>query len=272
MFRKIRKKYWPAAKKHYQSGGIAEVVVALRVRNNRRYVKSQRAIVSARVARAANYTVRHGPFKGLLLNEKEWWGCDLGTKCMGLYEQQNQILLSQLSVDNHTFIDLGGADGYFALGALINQMFERSIVFEQSEIGQQSIKSAALKNGLTDKITIHGEANEMSLKKLAESLDLSQCVFLIDIEGGEYDLLSHDVLMALRQCNIIVEMHGNTTERSKLNLFRNAITTHEVIPIETGPRNPRGLKDLDGLMDDDCFLLLSEGRAYGYWLHLKPKI
>lgn len=79
------------------------------------------------------------------------------------------------------FIDIGSADGYYAIGLLISSKVERAITFEISDLDIENSKSLAMENGIFDKIEFRGKATEDEI-----SLILPQSqngLILMDIEG-----------------------------------------------------------------------------------------
>ena len=65
---------------------------------------------------------------------------------MGLYEQQIQELLVQVRYGRgkHILFDVGGADGFFAVGSLVNTLFDYVHVFEKEEEMQRAIKEVLI--------------------------------------------------------------------------------------------------------------------------------
>ena len=87
-----------------------------------------------------------GLFSGLQLNRDTWWGkSDLGAQCLGLYEKEVlDVIAAKGPYD--TFLDLGAADGYYAVGLLHAKMIKKAICFEISQEGQRAIKENWLIN------------------------------------------------------------------------------------------------------------------------------
>ena len=137
--------------------------------------------------------VQRGPFLGLKLNSSTWWGrSDLGSQCLGLYEKEILELISNLN-PVHTFLDIGAADGYYAVGMLHSQKAQNSVCFELSELGQTAIKDNWKINEEPGVLSVFGEATRDSLDGVVQTLPADTLV-LIDIEGSEFSLLSSDVL------------------------------------------------------------------------------
>ena len=258
----------------FRREGFPGVRDAIRYRVNRKFVQRQRCLISHRVARSLDYSVRYGPFEGLKLMENETWGCDQGTKCMGFYEQQVQEALVEIRQTRGRTIlfDIGGADGYFAVGSLVRRLYDFVFVFESSSAARRNMEEMAQLNDVRRSIEIHGEASQSSIREVFSGhpeLKMEKVVFLVDIEGAEFHIFSNDFLDYLSAADLIIEMHDRTLGRQKFDRFKSAIFSHEVREIICSSRDPRAYRELDMLMDDDCWLLMSEGRHPMKWLYLR---
>ena len=72
--------------------------------------------VNLKVKGITNNTVQYGPFKGLIISENVWSEYDLSSKLLGIYEIHISSKIEELSASYENFVNLGGGDGYFALG------------------------------------------------------------------------------------------------------------------------------------------------------------
>lgn len=145
-------------------------------------------------------TVQYGAFKGLNLENFVTWGAsDRGSQLLGIYEQEVVNLITQLGGLNKTFVDVGAAEGYFAAGVLVNNHFGRAICFEAEEKSRHALGKTLRLNGVANRATIHGTAGSDFVRIVGEDLsfDFGNSVFLMDIEGGEIDLLTQSNLEAL---------------------------------------------------------------------------
>lgn len=236
-----------------------------------------RFLLGDRLARQLSDTVRYGPFAGLRLMEGSWWsGADRGGMLLGFYESEVLSELASLSSRYSTFVDIGAADGYYAVGMVRSGFCKFSICFETSPGGQQAIRELADANHVGDSVQVLGHADGDFVQSL-KSLGFSQhegALFLMDIEGGEYDLLTQDVLSVLANSCVIVELHSqddgsNTNNRS---LVGRAKEFFECSIISQGSRNPNTFPELASWDDDDRWLLCSESRPYLMsWLVLRPR-
>jgi tRNA G46 methylase TrmB len=117
-----------------------------------------------------NYEVAYGPFKGMKLNKDIWWSKnDRITQTLGTYEEH--ILESLIDFRNKgatRLIDIGAADGYFAVGMAYAKIYKNVYAFEIEQQGRYRIAENAYANGCKDSLIIQGEATHSSL---AEILD-----------------------------------------------------------------------------------------------------
>ena len=234
-------------------------------------VEKKRIALSNKVSKIFNNTVQEGPFKGMIISEDQFWGPgDKASKILGLYEKEIQNLINQIQEKNNfpTFIDIGGADGFFAVGSVKNNLFKNCEVFEISKRGRQSIEESAIKNNVADLISIKSEANEKTLSSIE---NINNSVILCDIEGSEYDLFSENLIKNMHPSNVIIEIHKNPD--ISLNEFEDKFKNlFSIDKITQGPRSLKGFGELKNFNDNNRALLASEGRSgVPEWWHLTPK-
>ena len=238
----------------------------------------QRFRLSEQLGRQLDYTVAYGPFAGLTLNRESWWSAaDRGTMLLGLYEQEVLQALESAPRSFDTLIDVGAADGYYAIGCLKAGWVNHAYCYEESEAGQQVILSNARANGVAGQVTVLGTADSTFVEHLRaeHSVDPSRCLVIIDIEGGEFDILTPQVLSSLKDSFVIVELHEGVAEATQgLKSIEGGIGPDvDVSFVSTGPRNPSQFPILSDWPDDDRWMLCSEGRAsLMRWMILSPQL
>lgn len=245
--------------------------------NKQKVINKHRSDIASLLYKKLNGVVKYGPFSGLKLYHDTWWGnTDQSGMLLGFYEKE--ILESIISVPSthKTFIDLGAADGYYGVGVLVNNLFDTSYCFEISGIGQKAIRDNAVLNNVSSRVNVFGIANNDFYEKIADKgVDISKCVLLCDIEGGEFELFNKKVLSALRGAIIFIEIHALFFEDGDLKyekLKDDAELFYKITELTTGPRDPSVFPELEALSDNDRWLMCSEGRGKpGVWLRLDPK-
>jgi hypothetical protein len=101
------------------------------------------------------------------------------------------------------FVDVGAADGYYAVGFAV--VSPRTVVhaFEVDPVARRVLRKLARLNRASDRVVLHGPANP---RRLA-AIDLRDAFVLCDIEGAELDVLTGDALPALAGATVLVEVH-----------------------------------------------------------------
>ena len=236
-----------------------------------------RYLLSERLASAMRMRVAYGPFAGQELCPESWWSAaDRGSMLLGLYESEVLEALVDLAPGHTTLVDVGAADGYYAVGAVRSKLYSRAVCFEMSAAGREVIQANAQRNHVAEWITILGTAGPNFLNEIPRSSwsGASDAVFLFDIEGAEFDLLDSSNLEALRESCLIVEVHepiGANGGRAEV-LRRDASQHFDIREVVTGTRNLSTFPELASWSDDDRWILCSESRGYLMrWWILTPK-
>ncbi|MGB3797325.1 MAG: hypothetical protein WA957_13610 [Alteraurantiacibacter sp.] len=240
-------------------------------------IKTRRLELSRELHTRFGGVVAHGPFAGLELAPEAHWGSGVYShQLLGIYEQEVQGAIRDASARYDTFIEIGAQDGYYAIGALRAGMFQTAHCFEILEAGRKLIAENARRNGMADKLRIHGEADETLAATLAqEGVDLSHCVVLCDIEGAEFDVFTPAMFQMLKGATILIELHPFAVSDGPAKvaaLTQAAAENFHVTQITTGARDLSVFPELDRYSDTDRWLLCSEGRPERmHWLRLDPR-
>jgi hypothetical protein len=242
----------------------------------RRVVGLYRRRLSRTIFANLNGVVRYGPFAGLRwLDNPRWGRSEQGVMMLGLYEQEVLTNLVGAPDRFRVFVDVGAADGYYAVGFLHSGRVDRSVAFEMIPECRQAIKLLAIENGVADKIEILGAASDKFVDDLAkQKIVSSETMFLIDIEGAEFEVLTEEVFEFLKESLIVVEMHAHIypDPQGQLDrLIEKAYKTHTVTSWLPGARNPWTIKELESFTEIDRWILCSEGRVeVQQWLRFDP--
>ena len=261
--RKLRQGKWASAFRAIHTPHHSELKIV-----------SAKAEVCDYLKRLHGNTVAHGAFKGMHLPEASYWGqTDGSAKILGTYERQVTDRLEEFAQPDGLLLDIGSADGFFAIGALRAGFFSRCVCFERSEKGQAVLHANATKNGVLDRVTILGEAAEAQI--LAAVPEGQTGAVLCDIEGAEFEILSETVLRHLSNMHIIIELHDFLVENGpdlKTTLLDRASQIFDVEIIGSAAPDFWAFPELDAFTDDKRHLAFSEGRdAVMEWLVLRPK-
>ena len=221
------------------------------------------------------HKVAYGTFKGMKLSKNTYWSKnDIITHILGVYEKHVLKKIIEFSKKgNYPFIDIGAADGYFAIGMAFSETFKKIYAFEIDEEGRRSLNRNIENNLCKDKVVVDIEANFETLKEIVDKN--KSAVILIDIEGSEFDLLDDNLLQLLSNCYIVCELHptlsANGFEKQNI-LINNAKAFFDVSIIQRESYSPNKFSELNEFTDEERLIAFGEGRENNMnWLILEPK-
>lgn len=176
-----------------------------------------------------------GPFRGIRYGRKAV-GSVLAAKIFGTYEMElwpiwNEIIKTKPS----SILDVGAAEGYYAVGFSVRIRNCKVIAFEQTAQGREQIKNNARKNRCLTNMKILGKCTAKSLKEAV--FRYAPEFMIMDVEGAEKNLLSGPNIKYLNKTNVIVELHPWINKNIKTYLWREFKKTHQLSLIHTKSRS-----------------------------------
>ncbi|MEM6471325.1 MAG: glycosyltransferase [Planctomycetota bacterium] len=204
--------------------------------------------------------IRRGPFKGLQYPQAYSHGSTLAAKMLGTYEAELQPTFDRLvSKDYETIIDVGGAEGYYAIGAALAWPSACVIAYELQREAREAIREMARHNGVSERVRIHAEC-------LFGDLYGRRSLIICDIEGSEAELLIHpEALKGFAGSDFVIETH-DLFRPGICNQLRDQFSkTHEVSIIQSIPDAERPviwrLDELSSLSHERQSQTLAERRG-----------
>ncbi len=237
-------------------------------------VDKRRRNLSKLIDATYNSTVAYGPFAGLRLGPLSWWGVtDRGSMLLGIYEQELLRSIHTLAGRHDFLIDLGAADGYYAIGCQLADIVKHTICFELSDVGREAIARNAEINGVHNNIEIRGTAGKNFFLDIPEHAKSSSLV-LVDIEGAEFDVFDANAFNEFRNSTIFIEIHewffSDGVQRLE-KMVEDSRKTHVYSEITTSGRDLSSFPELALFSDTDRWLICSEGRSrLMRWLRFDP--
>jgi Predicted O-methyltransferase len=179
-------------------------------------------------------TVVGGPFKGMRYHGEAV--CSVAApKIMGTYESELAPFLQKWSAIpfRHT-INVGAAEGYYAVGCAM--LWPQAIVtaFESSEEGRTFLRRNVELNGLQSRIKIMGHCSPQQLHAATRNGD--HTLVIMDVDGGEGNLLDPAEVLGLVNAHIIVEIHDHVDGRLGEIVSSRLKSTHLVQEVRTQRR------------------------------------
>ncbi|MES2438933.1 MAG: hypothetical protein V4584_07695 [Verrucomicrobiota bacterium] len=216
-----------------------------------------------------------GPFEGMAYYNKTIWGTITG-KWLGCYEQEIQPVIAEMIAEQYpTVIDIGAAEGYYAVGLALKMPRSQVISYDTDPIARFRQRQLAELNGISNlEVRKYCSAAELGTFKDAKA------VVICDIEGFEYTLMNPAKSPALRNLDILIEIHRTeehqVSEGAEL-LEKRFAATHSITRYHAVDRDREEMRsrvpELKNLTDAQTNFALDEGRYPGQiWLWMKARL
>lgn len=152
------------------------------------------------------YLVTGGPFSGMLWEMAYKIGSEFPPKLMGTYELELKPTIDRWLSDEMTssFIDIGAAEGYYAVGVALRSTEFPIFAYEIQADAHEHIRRLARLNKVLDRIHLFGEFRPKDLDKV----NLGDCpIVLMDVDGFEEYLIDEVFLSHTANARMILEIH-----------------------------------------------------------------
>jgi hypothetical protein len=234
-------------------------------------------LAAASVRRAADGRVLSGPFAGMRMeltqtSQRQLLGYLLGTQELELQPVVEQILARGYE----TVLNVGAADGYYAIGLATKLPAASVVAFEALPEHHSRLRRAAKANGVADRVRLQGFCNACDLDRELRRA-AAPAILVADIEGGEIELLDPGKIDRLRHADILVETHDALAPGVTEILISRFRATHDIERIWARPRRlsdfPKDvLPQLPRLLPSTAVELMNERRqGRQQWLFLTAK-
>ena len=149
--------------------------------------------------------VASGPFKGLKYPGVRSYGSALLPKLIGSYESElHETLEALLTNDYATIVDIGCAEGYYAIGIALRSQSAKVYAFDTSPDAQAICLEMAKLNGAANRVTIGSFCDENTLRAISLG---NRSLIICDCEGYEGKLFTKELCAFLAPHDLIIETH-----------------------------------------------------------------
>jgi len=232
-------------------------------------------LAAARYLKWSRHVVQTGPFQGLRYVDRAC-GSALVPKIAGTYEKELHPIFPLLLADNpDVFVDVGAAEGYYAVGAAVAGWCERIVAFEiDPEARAVLAELMALNHVPPSRIDLRAGCTAPELEALMACY--RRPAMIMDVEGYEALLLDPLRVPHLSSARILLEYHDFVLGGLRDEIVRRMSGTHAIKEIEQEPRRAGDLVCSDPLIrllpDGIRRRMLSEQRPFSNhgWLWMTP--
>ena len=213
--------------------------------------------------------IKAGPFKGMRYITED--NCSrLMPKIIGCYESaMTPWILDIPSRKYDMILDVGCAEGYYAIGFAYQNYAKRIYAFDIEEEALDNARQLAALNHVEDKICFDGLCDETKISTLCGG---RKALIFCDIEGSEDELLDPDKIPELRKIDMIIESHDFIVPGMINKLIERFQGTHHIEIAGDGGVNLDKFPILKSFNKRIRRKFINEGRAPGMmWVRLTVK-
>ncbi|MEO0733961.1 MAG: hypothetical protein AAFZ52_14075 [Bacteroidota bacterium] len=213
-------------------------------------------------------TVRSGPFAGMVYPSFQSFSSARIPKLTGTYESEIHADLERLlSKDYELIIDIGAAEGYYAVGLALRKPSVPVRGFDLNPAAIEACRAMASAN----------KARNLSVETIFDTQEFRSfqdrnVLVICDIDGGEAPLFADIQPTKLNRTTLIIETHDyldNTITPKLVETFR---PTHHVKII---PYKPNKLDELPNYLSDhsreEKVIAVRERIVDNKWLVIEPR-
>jgi len=221
--------------------------------------------------RFSDLKVLNGPFKGMRYPDFIAHGSAMYPKLLGSYESELYADLENLIKNDYkTIIDVGCAEGYYAVGLAMRKPNAIVYAYDVDKLAIEACKKMAQFNKVEGKVKFEYFCSPETLI----NFDLAERSLIIcDCEGYERELFTQEVVANLKNTDVLIELHDLYDERISMtiiNVFKNTHNLKCVYSESTFKRlNDLGLKD--DLTEEQIQKFFVERNGVMMWAILTPK-
>jgi hypothetical protein len=222
--------------------------------------QARRAAIINTLLQTHGGDVISGPFAGMkLLPEASWGDGDLPPKLLGCYEAElHPSIAKAISRAPDVIVNIGCAEGYYAIGMARLLPRARVLAFELSESGQDICRRAAAANLVDGRVRVAGKCDVEQLGQiLAQG---GRHLLIVDCEGAELELLDPLRVPNILNCDMIIECHDFAKPGITQTLVNRLQASHEVESVIESARDPNQFASLRGWQSLDRWIAINEGR------------
>lgn len=163
---------------------------------------AHRAVVSQ-----SELQVMTGPFQGMKYVSEAHGSC-LPPKLLGCYERELHPVFKAYSAEPlDLVIDIGAAEGYYAVGVVYAGIAQKTIAYEATAEGVNLLREVARRNGVENRVSVKGFCRPEDLQTELAAAASTRTLVIVDAEGAEDVLLDPAQVPAIKNASILVELH-----------------------------------------------------------------
>lgn len=200
-------------------------------------------------------TVLDGLFAGMVMPGRGTWGGALA-RLAGSYEEELvPYLRHMLTVELSLVIDIGAADGYYAVGFARLLPLIPVLAYEIDADGRRACRHAVRQNCVAN-VSVRGRMTPRELRKRIRPRTL----VMSDVEEYELELLDPALAPGLAEAYMIIELHEFAAPGVTSVVMRRFADSHHIHLVNPEEKTGAGGRVLSHLTSLEADRVVDEGR------------
>jgi predicted O-methyltransferase YrrM len=148
-------------------------------------------------------------------------------KLLGTYERElNHYIEGACALNFPLIVDIGAAEGYYAVGMAFRNPQARVIAFEMQATERSALAEAVSVNAVVNRLEIRGKCEPEDLERVLG--DTPRPFVICDAEGYESVLLDPAIVPSLRRATILAELHEFVEKGITEEIRQRFAATHKI--------------------------------------------
>lgn len=188
----------------------------------------------------AGHRIWSGPFAGTKYRVGAVCSASV-PKLLGTYERELQPEIEKLaSARWSAVIDIGAAEGYYAVGFARRLRDVPVLAYEMDPYGRALLTANAEENGVVESIELRGECTASAFAAVLNAAP-GPVLVIMDVEGAEAELIEAASSADLAKATLVIEVHDFKSDGPLISSrLRNALApSHEIQVVSTAARLPQ---------------------------------
>lgn len=188
----------------------------------------------------AGHKIWSGPFAGTKYRVGAVCSASV-PKLLGTYERELQSEIEKLaSARWSAVIDVGAAEGYYAVGFARRLRNVPVLAYEMDPYGRALLTANAEENKVVDSIELRGECTASAFAEVLHERP-GPVLVIMDVEGAEAELIEAASSRDLAKATFVIEVHDFKSDGPLISSrLRNALApSHEIQVVSAAPRLSR---------------------------------
>jgi len=209
-----------------------------------------------------------GPFAGMTYVPLSV-GSAYVPKLLGSYESELHPAINCAIQEGYdAVIDVGCAEGYYAIGLARSMPEVQVFAFDTSLEGRSLCAAMAQENNVKERVKIAGACDHAQLNAL---LTAGRNLVICDCEGYEYQLLRMTAVPNLRKAHLLVELHPWAEPVASRSFLQEFAPTHNIDVLTSRDRRSEDFPPLAFLPKEKQQIAVNEWRPKDQqWVMMSP--